>query len=232
MSVKRYDRWYQVVDPAPTVSTAPTTAPVAKTPRRKDQTASRLVAPKIVAPPQVEMQDLEREAPREPLSQLSLALPPPPKKWSKWNGTSFFRPIATESAVFESMDRMVTIAGTASLPPEEICSANGVEWPCGMRARAAFRLWLRGRALVCKLPKDADAVSIVAPCRLGKQDVGAWLVSNGWARALGDGPYVKAEAVARKEGLGIFGEPPDTSGVAAVPPAPAVTLDDQPILAE
>ena len=43
---------------------------------------------------------------------------------------------------------------------------------------------------------------------LGKQDAGAWLVSNGWARAAPSGPYAQAEAEAREAGRGIFGPPP------------------------
>jgi endonuclease YncB( thermonuclease family) len=42
---------------------------------------------------------------------------------------------------------------------------------------------------------------------LGKQDVGAWLVSNGWSTALASGIYGKAEAVARGAQMGVFGPP-------------------------
>lgn len=195
---------------------------------------SRLVAPKIVAPPRVDAGDLEREAPRDPLSQLSLALPPPPKPRlsNKWSGTPFFRPVATESAVFQSMEHTVSIAGTESLAADETCLSDGVAWSCGVHARTAFRLWLRGRALVCKVPEGVNAVHIVAPCRLGKQDAGAWLVSNGWARAAPGGPYVEAEEQARLAGMGIFGAPPDTSGLGAVPALAEPLFEDQPILAE
>jgi endonuclease YncB( thermonuclease family) len=220
----------EAAPPAPTPTVLSKAAGPAEVPAAPP--SSRMVAPKVVAPPQVSVDDLEREAPREPLSQLSLALPPPPKPSNKWSGTPFFRPVATESAVFESMDRTITIAGAGSLSSDETCLSHGVSWPCGVRARSAFRLWLRGRALVCKLPPDSDAVSIVAPCRLGKQDVGAWLVSNGWARALPGGPYEQAEEKAQAAGLGIFGEPPDTSGLSAVPSAPAPSMPDQPILVE
>ena len=216
----------------PAAPEAPDNAATAAVPAAP--TRSRLVAPKIVAPPQVDLRELQREAPRDPLSQLSLALPPPPKPKSsnKWSGTPFFRPVATESAVFQSMDHTISIAGTQGLAADETCLTDGVAWPCGARARAAFRLWLRGRALVCKVPEGVDAVHIIAPCRLGKQDAGAWLVSNGWARAAPGGPYVEAEKKARQAGMGIFGAPPDTSGLGAVPAPAAPVFEDQTILAE
>ena len=222
----------EAVPPAAVSTVLPKAAGAAETDEAPAAPSSRMVAPKAVAPPRVNAADLEREAPREPLSQLSLALPPPPKPSNKWSGTPFFQPVATESAVFESMDRTVTIAGVGSLSSGETCSSHGVTWSCGIRARSAFRLWLRGRALVCKLPPGTDAVFIVAPCRLGKQDVGEWLVTNGWARALPGGPYAQAGEKAQAAGLGIFGEPPDTSGLSAVPSAPPLSMPDQPILVE
>lgn len=42
---------------------------------------------------------------------------------------------------------------------------------------------------------------------LGKQDVGAWLVANGWAMASPSGIYGKAESVARAAEMGVFGPP-------------------------
>jgi endonuclease YncB( thermonuclease family) len=194
---------------------------------------SRMVAPAIVAPPELAAgKELLREPPREPLSKLSLALPPVPEVKNEWAGTPFFRPLAIESAVFESMGRTIAISGVASVPLGESCVHEGVSWPCGVRARSAFRMWLRGRALVCRLPDEEKPVTS-ARCRLAKQDAGAWLVTNGWARAAPDGPYVQAEEKARNAGMGIFGAPPDTSSVAKVPDAPvSTTAESQPIMTE
>jgi endonuclease YncB( thermonuclease family) len=199
----------------------------------KPLSPSRMVAPAIVAPPELAAgKELLREPPREPLSKLSLALPPVPEVKNEWAGTPFFRPLAIESAVFESMGRTIAISGVASVPLGESCVHEGVSWPCGVRARSAFRMWLRGRALVCRLPDEEKPVTS-ARCRLAKQDAGAWLVTNGWARAAPDGPYVQAEEKARNAGMGIFGAPPDTSSVAKVPDAPvSTTAESQPIMTE
>ena len=194
--------------------------------------ASRLVAPAIVAPPELSPDNLEREAPRQPLSKLSLALPPEPEIKNEWAGTPFFRPLAVESAVFQSMGRTIAIAGVKSVPVDESCEHDGVAWPCGMRARTAFRLWLRGRALVCRLPDEEREVT-PARCRLAKQDAGAWLVSNGWALAAPDGPYVQAEEKARAAKMGMFGAPPEAPAIADVPDAPVLSaVPDQPIMTE
>jgi len=202
----------------------------------KPLASSRLVEPAMVAPPELAAGELQREAPREPLSQLSLALPPPPPPESRnpWAGKPLFRPVAVESAVFQSGGYTVAIDGVKSVAPDESCTYEDKSWSCGVKARAAFRLWLRGRALVCQIPVgEEDANVMRARCRLAKEDVGAWLVSNGWALAAPDGPYVQAEEKARVARIGIFGAPPDTSSVPGVPDAPVRSaVEDQPIMTE
>ena len=187
-----------------------------------------------MAPPELDAEELERAAPRAPLSDLSVPLPP--KQDEK--GDMLFRPLAVESAVVQAMGVTVTIAGMDSLSPDETCEFGGRPWPCGMRARTAFRMWLRGRALDCDLPPDAGD-DVTAACRLGKQDAGSWLVSNGWARAAPGGPYTDAEAEARAARKGIFGPPLDLSGLPAAAGTTASTAAsdptppaDQPVLAE
>jgi hypothetical protein len=194
---------------------------------------SRLIAPAVVAPPPREPEELRREPPRAPLSALSLPLPP---NRDGEDGGKLFRPLAVESAMIEAMGRKVTIAGTESLAAEETCEFEGQPWACGMRARTAFRMWLRGRALDCDLPPDAGD-EVTASCRLGKLDAGAWLVSNGWARAAPGGPYSDAEAQARAAGKGIFGRPPAALpaelGITDLSDAAASMLPaDQPMPAE
>ncbi len=153
----------------PTIVAAPAApAPCAPALPRPPQTSSRLVAPKIVAPPEIDPSQLQREPPREPLSELGLAPPPEPEVFVEWAGTPFYRPVAVESAIFESMGHKVAIAGTQSVALNETCLADGISWRCGVRARTAFRLWLRGRALVCALPDETDAAVVDCPLPAGQ----------------------------------------------------------------
>jgi hypothetical protein len=150
----------------------------------------------------------ERVKPREPLSELSLALPPKPP--SGPSGVILFRPIATSSARFEAMNRVVAVAGVEDVALDERCSHEGRDWDCGIHARTAFRAFIRGRAITCDLAPDAPK-EVAADCRIGTQDVGEWLVANGWARATPGGPYADAEKKARNSKLGVFGPPPRPS---------------------
>jgi endonuclease YncB( thermonuclease family) len=177
-------------------------APVADAQRREP---ARKVAQDLIAPPRLDPAEIERAEPRPPLSELGLAVPPRTPMPGDWREVLLYRPIATSSAMFESMGRKVVISGVQGIDLERSCSFQDVAWPCGQRARAAFNSWLRGRGLKCFVPPDVERFAIAAPCSLGKQDVGAWLVSNGWATALPSGIYGKAEATARDAGMGIFG---------------------------
>lgn len=169
---------------------------------------SRAIAPDTVAPPEVSGLGLERLEARPPLSDLGLASAPKPIKPDDWAGTVLYRPVVTSSASFEAMGYSIVIAGTEPVGPDRSCEFEGVTWRCGERARLAFRYWLRGRAPLCQVFPPAERQPVAAACRLGKQDVGAWLVANGWAYARPGGGYEKAEAVARKAKMGVFG-PPD-----------------------
>jgi endonuclease YncB( thermonuclease family) len=171
-------------------------------------------------------EEFERVSPRAPLGEIGLALPPKPVMPDDWKGTILHRPVAPAAGVVEAMGHTVAIAGVDAVAADETCLFEGKEWACGIRARTAFRLWLRGRAVTCAVPPEADPKTITAACRLGKQDAGQWLVSNGWARAVAGGPYGDAEEKARAAKKGIFGRPPDKNSLP--PPSSSVSTLPRP----
>lgn len=120
------------------------------------------------------------------------------------------RPIIVDGGTFVSLGYRVAIEGVAPLPLEYVCtSVGGIVWPCGMAARTAFRYHVRGRSLRCRVPDeppDNDAF-ITSLCTLAGEDIGNWLVSQGWAQAAGDA-YRKESETARLQKRGIFGAPP------------------------
>jgi endonuclease YncB( thermonuclease family) len=217
-------------EPAPLAPTLeePSMAAISEKRAEEARVRSRAIDPEIVAPLRFDAGQLERIEPRAPLSNLSLAMPPAPPEPQAPDasnapdgpkGTTLFQPIASAAGVIETKDRSVTIAGIDRVAQDETCTdEHGRRWACGLRARGAFRAFLRGRAPVCTLPPDRAGKSVISSCRLGKQDIGTWLVSNGWARPAEDGPYVEAGEKAKATKKGIFGAAPDLSGL---PPPPA-----------
>ncbi|WP_366015453.1 thermonuclease family protein [Mesorhizobium sp.] len=181
---------------------------------------SRAIDPDVIAQPELPAGELERIEPREPLSKLALAVPPKPKMPDDWNGTKLFQPVAPAAGLIDAKGYSVAVSGIDVVRQEETCTTDGKSWPCGIRARTAFRAFLRGRAVVCKVPPEGGHELIAAECRIGKQDVGQWLVENGWARAAKGGPYADAGEKAQKAKAGIFGSAPNLAGISAVPAAP------------
>ncbi|CAH2402445.1 thermonuclease family protein [Mesorhizobium escarrei] len=202
-------------------SKAPATSAIPQPKMARPEVYSRAIDPKIVAPPQLQAEELERVEPRAPLSELALAGPPKPPKTKMpddWNGTKLFQPVASAAGVIQARGYSVAISGVDIVRQDETCTDGGKSWTCGTRARTAFRAFLRGRAVVCTVPPEGGRDLITAECRVGNQDVGQWLIENGWARAAKGGPYVEAGEKARMARKGIFGPAPSLSGL---PPAPA-----------
>ncbi|MGB3389496.1 MAG: thermonuclease family protein [Pseudaminobacter sp.] len=196
--------------------------PVAVSPKADKPLSSRLPPAVPDKPePSTDTAQLERIAPREPLGNLGLASPPKPKN----GGPTLYQPLSPAAGKIEAMGYSILLAGVEPLDPEETCDFEGRTWPCGARARSAFRAFLRGRAVTCKIAPEAQkTATITTTCRLGRQDISEWLAENGWARAVAGGPYAKPGDNARSAGKGIYGPPP----AAAAPPAPLPTPSAMP----
>ena len=163
--------------------------------------AEEIVAPatRDVTPPGV-MPAPEGEGPlvREPAPPR----PPEPARWRR-----YFLPVTTDAATFLVKTQTIRIAGV--LPPavDEVCHlADASEWPCGQTALYSLRMFLRGRAVECYFPPAEGATDIIAPCRVGKTDLGLWLLGQGWAKPsdLATSEYLTASLGARCAGTGVW----------------------------
>ena len=167
---------------------------------------------------QVNDNGMEREAPRPPLSDLGLASTPrppePPAPATPVDAGEQMqllqRPVAVAAGRLESQGRTIDLQDIEIVPVEQTCqTASGESWPCGMQARTAFRQWLRSRAIMCRLPENDSGAAVATQCMLGDEDAAAWLVANGWAKAVPGGAYDEAGRKAVEARLGIFGDKPD-----------------------
>ncbi len=115
----------------------------------------------------------------------------------------FSAPITLDTGTIRSGEATIHIAGIAPIAPETRCADGPRSWPCGVRARTEFRAWLRGRTLTCD-PAGDEAPDAPTACRLGEEDVGDWLVRNGWANAEPGSRYEADAEAARKAGRGVW----------------------------
>jgi endonuclease YncB( thermonuclease family) len=117
-----------------------------------------------------------------------------------------YNPVVTAAGLIKARGRDFRLAGISAPDFEVRCGEGTAAWPCGRMARAALRRFVRGRAIECIVPAGADEIPNPAECRVaGGEDLAAWLVAQGWARAKG-ATYEALEAKAREEKLGLWGE--------------------------
>ena len=189
------------------VSETPPVAPEPTPPAPKSERVGRPVAPTISAPP-VDITQLERVAPREPLSPLGAPEDPatrPPRE------TLLHRPVAINAGTIEAEGHRVALEGIEIVAADEICGEGGGSWPCGVHARTAFRNYLRGRAIACTVPGTPGGETIVSSCKLGPADPAQWLVAQGWAHAAPGSGYEDEERAASEAGRGIHGAAPGSN---------------------
>lgn len=132
--------------------------------------ATRNVTPPGVTPgPEVDG-PLFREVP--PPEEIK----PEPAKWRR-----FTLPETSDTATLHARNLTIRISGVDPVPPDRTCRlADGEEWPCGRTGLVSFRRFLGGRAVECYFPPVVEATEIIAPCRVGRIDLGEWLLREGW----------------------------------------------------
>lgn len=60
---------------------------------------------------------------------------------------------------------------------------NGTTWRCGAAAANAMSEMIGRRTVTCQQRSKDRYHRMVAICRVGGQDIGEWMVENGWALA-------------------------------------------------
>ena len=138
-----------------------------------------------------------------PLTRVPTPPPPPdPPRWRR-----FFLPKTTDSATFIADGLTIRVSGVAPPPAERTCrTAAGETWPCGRMALFSLRMYLRGRAVECYFPPLGDVRQVIAPCRVGRTDLGEWLLAQGWAEPDGNATdeYREAARAARCKRVGLW----------------------------
>lgn len=179
-------------DPLPTGDDEPARDLAATEPVRRD--LRDVTPPGAVRLPTLEKPSVER---------LPAVVPPPPPPRPP---EPVLWPLPVVETAGSILSRGVTIdlAGIETLPLEARCGDEaGGQWPCGRLARAALRRLVRNRTIACDPPEPADGEArIERICRLGDQDLSAWLVERGWADAKSESPYLEAARQAQDAGRG------------------------------
>lgn len=90
---------------------------------------------------------------------------------------------------------------------ERTCRTYLIPIECGPRAVLALESKIGPFFVACEKKGEREDGSITALCRVKDEDLGAWMLQNGWAVALPDAPfeYQTLEKIARHHNRGIWG---------------------------
>ena len=154
----------------------------------------RRIAPDSISP-ELDPKALRRDRPRAPLSELAR---PKGREMVRrsldgvgpngdWSTRRLFRPVVSTANRIEVQGYVLTLDRIVAPALGDYCGQN-LRHRCGVMARTAIRRWLRGRAINCLVPSkppmkdDAGKLPILrTTCELNGKDIGAWLVTQGWA---------------------------------------------------
>ncbi len=96
----------------------------------------------------------------------------------------------------------VRLYGLDAPEAQQDCQRDGQSWACGREAGAALRRKINGRTVDCD-PIGLDRYNrILARCRVGGEELNAWLVREGWAVSYG--AYRSDERYARENRRGVW----------------------------
>jgi endonuclease YncB( thermonuclease family) len=162
----------------------------------------------------------EAETAAPPAPDLTTPAVPDDAVPENWKAKLLYRPTASAAGRIEAQGYQITISGIEPIEPIETCGEGAEAWPCGTAARTQFRQLLRGRALTCMVPDTAPAEAIQTDCSVGGEDVGQWLVAQGWARPVEEGEMAEMGRQAQNARHGIYGSKPVLPPVAISTTAP------------
>jgi endonuclease YncB( thermonuclease family) len=100
----------------------------------------------------------------------------------------------------------IRLFGVDAPEARQTCDVDGKAYRCGQQAALALADHIGQRTVACE-QTDTDRYSrVVAVCRVAGEDLGAWLVSQGWALAYVrySREYVDEEITARAAKRGIW----------------------------
>jgi endonuclease YncB( thermonuclease family) len=107
--------------------------------------------------------------------------------------------------------RLVRIDGIMIPPTDRVCGSVNMPATCGPRAVLQLSGKIGAEFVHCRDLGLDDAGATLGRCSVQGDDLGGWMVLNGWAMADPSGPveYRQWERLAESRGLGIWGRPVD-----------------------
>lgn len=107
--------------------------------------------------------------------------------------------------------RHVRLHGVSIPPSDRICNSTDMPGTCGPRSVLQLTRKIGSEFVHCRDLGRDEAGAMLGRCSVLGEDLGGWMVLNGWAMAGQDAPfeYVQWERLAESRRVGIWGQPVD-----------------------
>ena len=113
-----------------------------------------------------------------------------------------------DADTIEIQGQRIRLHGIDAPESAQTCQRDGKEWRCGQAAALALSDWIGAATITCHQTDTDRYKRSVARCTNNGQDVGQWLVAQGWAMdwpLYSGGAYAAAQDDSKRARRGIWG---------------------------
>jgi endonuclease YncB( thermonuclease family) len=117
--------------------------------------------------------------------------------------------LVNEDGSLNIRNHTVRLFGVAIPPTGRACRLFERPATCGSHASLALDFKIGVDFVDCEVVGENPDGTLSAICRVNGEDLGAWMIAQGWALALPGAPveYMALERIARYRGSGVWGWP-------------------------
>ena len=113
---------------------------------------------------------------------------------------------AIKGNIIEIEEQKIQLYGIDAPELEQICYVKGQPWQCGLTAKQKLAEKIAEKSLTCLIKEQENNHIPLAECFVGKQNLNAWLVEQGWAIAdrQNSRNFISHEILAQRNHKGIY----------------------------
>ena len=108
--------------------------------------------------------------------------------------------------IIEIEQQKIQLYGIDAPELEQLCYVKGKPWQCGLTAKQKLAEKIAEKSLTCLVREQKKDLIPLAECFVGKQNLNAWLVEQGWAIAdrQHSRSFISHEILAQRNHKGIY----------------------------